>query len=177
MLSSRELLLSSRAYTRYRCCRFRQRASTSLAFRLTGARSAGDVYFACSWIIPFCSTDGTANAQVYDSQGKMLEDETPASGDESPLEASGWEPPKQEAAESRCVVRDSHNANSNGEQDLAINCAIIFYYVVILRYGKIWYFKQAARFAYGEQYLDHCLDPIAPTYNLVTMQRSAKRAK
>lgn len=32
----------------------------------------------------------------------MLKDETPASGDESPLEG-GWEPPKETIVESRCV--------------------------------------------------------------------------
>ena len=31
-----------------------------------------------------------------------MEDETPASGDESPLEG-GWEPPKETIVESRCV--------------------------------------------------------------------------
>lgn len=39
--------------------------------------------------------------QAYDSHGKALKDETPASGDESPLEASGWEQAKDPATESR----------------------------------------------------------------------------
>lgn len=38
--------------------------------------------------------------KAYDSHGKMLEDETPASADESPLEAD-WGPPKQATVESR----------------------------------------------------------------------------
>lgn len=51
-------------------------------------------------VAPRCCLTG--NEKAYDSHGKMLEDETPASGDESPLEG-GWEPPKETIVESRCV--------------------------------------------------------------------------
>lgn len=43
--------------------------------------------------------------QAYDSQGKARQDETPVSDDESPLEASSWEKPKDTAVESRLSNR------------------------------------------------------------------------
>lgn len=38
--------------------------------------------------------------KAFDSHGKRLEDETPASADESPLEAD-WDPPKEPSSETR----------------------------------------------------------------------------
>lgn len=59
--------------------------------------------------------------KAYDSRGNALQDETPASGDESPLEAPGWEKLKDLALESRCAVRDTRSALNRAD------CTVTFW--------------------------------------------------